>query len=252
MSLSDSPSTAGAGTASVPVANNPVANNPVANNPMANNGPPSRRALVPVPARPETVRQMSLPALLMALQRRWLLASVLGGVAMIAVAASVWTLLPAPKTVVRAVVHIAAKPEIILDRRPHDAGDFSNFQKTQMTVVKSQLVLRAALSQPDVATLAVVREPALPVEWVMQELEVDFANGPEVLRIVLKGENADELKVLVNAVMTAYLREFINNERVKQRERLDHLTTLKQERETKLREKRKVLEAFAPKLGVGD
>src|SRR5262245_59580072 len=99
MSHPESPSTTGAGTVTVPAANNSHA--------------PSR-ALVPVPARPENARQLNLPALLAALRRRWLLAAVLGTIAALIVGAAVWTLLPPPKTVVRAVVHIATKRDFPL------------------------------------------------------------------------------------------------------------------------------------------
>jgi len=150
------------------------------------------------------------------------------------------------------MIHIAAKPEALLPGRAFDTGDFANFQKTQMTVVKSQLVLNAAVRNPEVAALELVQRQAAPVEWLMQELEVDFSMGPEVLRIALKGDDPEALKVVVNGVMKAYLEEFINNQEVKRRERLDQLKNLREKQQNVVRAKRELLETFTPKLGTGD
>jgi capsular exopolysaccharide synthesis family protein len=151
------------------------------------------------------------------------------------------------------MVHLASSPEHILNSKVHDPGrDFSYLQKTQMTVVRSQLVLKAALKQPRVAELSIVAEKPSPLEWLTREIEVDFSMGPEILSIALAGDKPEELKTLVNAVMKAYLDEFVNQEVKKRRERLEHLKELRAQHEVILRAKQKILEQFAPKLGAGD
>jgi succinoglycan biosynthesis transport protein ExoP len=203
-------------------------------------------------SRPDTGRALNASALVSAVRRRWLLGGTLGLMAAAVAAAVVWTIVPAPRATARAMVHIAAKPEGGLPGRVQDPNDFANFQRTQLTVVKSQLVLNAALRNPHVLALEIVHEQAAPMEWLMQELEVDFSMGPEVLKIAMKGEDGDALKVLVNAVMHAYLTEFINHQEVKRAERLEQLKTLRTKHEKVVHDKRAIVEAFTPKLGTGD
>jgi succinoglycan biosynthesis transport protein ExoP len=220
------------------------------------NGPPAAvppAAAPPAAAAPAAAPPLSLLVLVGALRRCWLRGGLLALVAAGAAALGIWLVVPPPKATARAMVHIAAKPEAILQGRPQDAGEFANFQKTQITVVKSQLVVKAALRDPQVAAaLDVVRRQAAPVEWLMYELEVDFSMGPEVLRIALQGDDAESLKLVVNGVMKAYLEEFINNQEIKRKDRLEHLKQLRDKHEMALRAKRELLETFTPKLGTGD
>jgi hypothetical protein len=71
-----------------------------------------------------------------------------------------------------------------------------------------------------VAALITVAEKPNPLEWLTDEIQVDFSMGPEILSIALSGDKPEELVVLVNAVMKAYLDEFANEEVNKRRERL--------------------------------
>ncbi|HZY87031.1 MAG TPA: hypothetical protein VFE78_19505 [Gemmataceae bacterium] len=202
-------------------------------------------AAAPLPA-------LNALTLLLALRQRWKLALLLGLLAAASASASAWYLAPRPTYKARAMVHLSSTPERIL-RQGHDAGpDFSFFQKTQLTVVKSQLVLKAALKQPQVAELSTVAEKPSPLEWLTQEIEADFSMGPEILSISLAGDRPQELVVLVNAVMRAYLDEFVNEEDTKRRARLEHLKGLRAQRERVLKTKQQLLEKFAPKLGDGD
>lgn len=261
MSLSESPmngsSSPGDSNGHAANTGSPTGNGDARQDPASGNGATPRKPAAdrnphPPLLRPEAARPVNLLALLGALRRRWLLAATLGLVVAVVAAAAVWSVVRPPKATARAMVHIAAKPEAILVGRPQDPNDFANFQKTQMTVVKSQLVLSSALSNPDVAGLDIIQRQAAPLEWLMQEIEVDFTMGPEVLRISMKGDDAESLKVIVNGVMKAYLEEFINNEDTKRKEHLQHLKSLLEEREAARRAKRDLLEKFTPRLGTGD
>jgi capsular exopolysaccharide synthesis family protein len=174
---------------------------------------------------PPTFSRLPTPAvLLVALRRCWLLALVLGLAAAGAAVYLLQDLVPAAPYTVAAMVHIAAAPDALLGPpAPDSESRFVYLQKTQMTLVKSQLVLDAALNDPGVASLDVVRKQANPKEWLSQGLLVDFTKGPEILQISMKGDNPAALKMVVNAVMKAYLDEFINTEA---REREEHLKRL--------------------------
>src|SRR5205823_4696374 len=192
-------------------------------------------------------------SLLLALRRRWGLALLLGLLGGAAAAAAAWFLAPAPTYKARAMVHLSSAPEAILNRQVHDPGrDFGALQQTQKTVVRSQLVLNAALKQPHVSALSIVTENPNPVEWLTKEIEADFSMGPEILSISLAGDKPEELVTLVNAVMKAYLDEYANEEVKKRQARLEHLKGLKAQQENILKAKLKIVERFAPRLGAGD
>lgn len=192
-------------------------------------------------------------SLLMALRRRWGLALLLGLMGGAAAAVAAWFLAPPPTYKARAMVHLSSAPEAILNRQVHDGGrDFGALQQTQKTVVRSQMVLNAALKQPDVSALSIVTENPNTLAWLTKEIEADFSMGPEILSISLAGDKPEELVVLVNAVMKAYLDEFANEEVKKRQARLEHLKGLKAQQENVLKAKLKILERFAPKLGAGD
>jgi capsular exopolysaccharide synthesis family protein len=207
------------------------------------------KALVP----PTLSRTPTLPGLLAALQRRWLLALVLAFPCAAAAVLVTQAVMPVAKYTVAAMVHIASVPEAVLGQANQDnETKFTYFQKTQMTLVKSQIVLDAVLKDPRVAALPIVGQEASPKEWLAREIEVDFSKGPEILRIAMKGDKTDELKILINAVMKAYLDEFINTEERRRRAHLEQLTELRTGHEKILAQKRAALRAFAPRMGNGD
>src|SRR5439155_15026761 len=88
-------------------------------------------------------------ALLASLHRRWLLALVLGLGAMVGSAYSLWKYLPVAYTV-RTLLHVASNRPTTGMLSGYSEGllDFTNFQKTQIAIIKSRLVMRAALDQP--------------------------------------------------------------------------------------------------------
>jgi hypothetical protein len=78
---------------------------------------------------------------------------------------------------------------------------------------------------------------------------VDFKKAPEILRISLKGERPDEMVVLVDAVVKAYLDELFNHEVALRKALLRKLEEQQGGDKKILAEKRKVLAAIAIKLG---
>jgi capsular exopolysaccharide synthesis family protein len=145
--------------------------------------------------------------LLKALRRCWLLALavglVLGGLAAVAA----WCTPVFSKSGAYALVKINAQPTSIVFPQRESEVDYEKYQKTQVVLVKAQQVLKAALAQPAVAELAVVREQSNPLEWLERDLTADFLTGPEILRVALKGDKQDQLAVVVGAVAEEYLRE---------------------------------------------
>ena len=84
-----------------------------------------------------------------------------------------WQHLPGPFTA-SALVYIAKTPPRVMSTSPNEAAssqeDFDEYRRTQEAMVKSRLVLNAALRQPKIADLSIIRDHADPVEWLEKEL----------------------------------------------------------------------------------
>jgi hypothetical protein len=83
------------------------------------------------------------------------------------------------------------------------------YRRTQATLIRSKLVLNAALRDPKVFLLSMLREQSNQLEFLESIIRVDFDLGPDTMRIGANGENTDELTVLVVAVRDAYLHEIV-------------------------------------------
>ncbi len=113
-------------------------------------------------------------------------------------------------------------------------------------------MLNAALKKEGVAKLPIVAQQIDPIEWLEKELQVDFANGSEILRISMSGEEAAVPMVLVNAVTQAYLDEVVDDEAKHRRERYDLLKQTWNRYQEDLREKRKELRRLTEEAGSDD
>src|SRR5262249_20570007 len=121
--------------------------------------PPTTRALVPLGAPPRPVAPLPPPAalsaapnlvgLLLALRRRWLLALSLALLCGAVAAVAVWFLRPVTFTA-RTLLHIKSYEEPLIFPIQEGRPDFSNYQRVQVALVKSRLVLNSALRDPKV------------------------------------------------------------------------------------------------------
>jgi capsular exopolysaccharide synthesis family protein len=187
-------------------------------------------------------------ALLKALRRRWLLASVLGILAAAATAVGVWFFLPAGKYTAYAKLYMPMREEkpVVWGPEREAAADFLNFQRTQVAILRGRPVLYDALRKPKVKplNLEAVAKNVLPVEWLEKELRVEFPDGPELPRVTMTGDDDVLPKVLVSAVVEAYLEAQDNRQKERRQDRLDKLKDIKRkysEQVTLLRDKRKKL-----------
>jgi capsular exopolysaccharide synthesis family protein len=209
-----------------------------------------------VPAQVERRKSSSIlpsySALLKALQRHWLLNSMLGVFLASLASAAAWFVLPTTKPTATAVLHLSADRPSIIDDRGNSRADFSTYQVSQKTLLASRLVIAAALRRPDVSELAIVREQRDPISWLQKELKIEFRAGSEFMQLSLGGRQADELKVLLTAVTDAYLQEVVDRERNKQVQHLKQLEEVQAQYEESLRRKRKSVREMALAVGTGD
>ncbi|HMF10914.1 MAG TPA: hypothetical protein VKE94_01370, partial [Gemmataceae bacterium] len=190
----------------------------------------------------------SLAALLRAGRRRWPALLGLGVLGAALSAGLVWAAYPARYSV-QALIHVASNN----GRGAYESeADLSNFQRTQAALLKSQSVLRAALDKPEIAALREVRARADPVASLQKDLATDTTLGPEVLRVALTGDYPEDLPVLVNEIVRAYLRDYAAKEETRAAARLRQLRENYRRCADSLREKRQRVRSRELQLGIDD
>ena len=157
------------------------------------------------------------------------------------------------KSIVRTTLYVAAKPPTISSSiAVENRIDFATYQRTQIALVKSRLVLNAALGDPKVMGLTILREQPNPVDWVEKQIKADYKIAPEILSISMTGDQPEELSILVEAVRDAYLREIVNREHNELNTRLEALKDFYSAKEKIVSRRRQTLRGLAQALGSHD
>jgi RNA polymerase sigma factor (sigma-70 family) len=149
---------------------------------------------------------------------------------------------------------------LIEEREPHllpegqrpapGSGDTAAFRRTQVVLIGSRLVLRAALRRPEVAGLAILKTNEDPVGWLEKNLRAVLIENTGVVRISVAEGSAAERAALANAVADAYMQEVIGTEQEHKQKRLTELDKLRNEHEEVLRDKRQRLVKLGQVLGA--
>jgi hypothetical protein len=133
------------------------------------------------------------------LNRRIAFAVLFGSLAGLAVAVGVWFLLPVTRSA--AIVRLQV-------RNPNPAIGVAAFQKQQIALAKTRIVLNDALQRLDPAILAraqfLVSIEGEPVEELEKHLKIEFV-GPELMAMTSVGHGDDaDLGIIIGAVAEAY------------------------------------------------
>ena len=183
------------------------------------------------------------------MRQRWALALGLGTVMAVSAALAAWGLVPSPKYKATALLKVDMLPPKVLFPTAENQPDFKTYQATQLALLKSRLVLNAALRRPEVAALESVRQQADPVDWLERQLVVELPAHSELLRISISGDRPRELATLTNAVADAYMEEIVTKEHRDRLERHEKLQKLYADRQTALATKRATQRKLAEAVG---
>ena len=191
-------------------------------------------------------------SLLQALSRRWVLALGIGLLSAIVVGGATYALVPPAKYTARALLQVSSHPPKIIFDTAEVPTDYRTFQRTQVALIKSRHVLNAALRDPKVAALPSVRQQQDQVEWLEEEVKVEFPGNSEVLQITMSGDHPGDLAVLVNSITEAYLKTVVEVDQNDRRDRLEKLRKLWNKYQDDLKSKRQSLKSLAEAAGSDD
>jgi polysaccharide biosynthesis transport protein len=191
------------------------------------NGAPTGLTIAAPPVAPaqDVLRGgMDANSLMHALRRRWLLALCIGSLVGASTAIALWLLFPESSSAVALFEVSNEQQSLLRDKNQHTPQDFDILKKTQLALLKSNFVLTAALRDPGIASLSILAGEPEPVEWLQEELVVDFPQNGEILSISLSGDApTEDLQRLVDAVAKAYKEEVLGQEQQRQTATLDLL-----------------------------
>ena len=210
--------------------------------------PPSTLHPLPEAAPPVLSAPPSLESLLHALRRRWLAALGCGLLAGLLGAAVAGYIVPAQYTA-QTLLQIAP-------RALHNGADGEDglltYQRTQSALVKSYAVIQGTLERPTTADLPTVRNQSDPIEWLSKALLTDSLLGPEIIRVTLSGDRAEDVAILLNELTRVYMKESAAKEEGRILERMKQLKQNYADCAENLRERRQTLLIREEESGVDD
>jgi polysaccharide biosynthesis transport protein len=181
------------------------------------------------------------------LRYRWATVLFLGGALAGAMAYGAYAVIPAKYTTYSIIRVAPQDPRIYYNEDPHGRGDFASYLKTQAGVLRSHFVLNAALRDPEIAALPMLKAQEDPIRFLEEELQIDFSDGSELIKPKLSGDDPRAITMIVNAIHDAFFSEVVEAERKRKQARLKQIDDSVTKMQTDLEQK------FPPvKPGVAD
>jgi hypothetical protein len=185
------------------------------------------------PMRPEILSaKPTISCLLHALRRRKWLAVFLGLVLGGSLGAVGWFLSPT-KYEAAALLRVNLKEPSIYNNNGEGA-DFEAYRRNLGAMIKGSVVINKALDEKTFQESPIIRRnSADPANWLSDNIMADFPGNGELMKVSLCDIDPSGVPDLVNAVVTAYMKEVVETERNDKLIRRDNLEkklrTLKQQ-----------------------
>jgi len=154
------------------------------------------------------------------LRYRWATVVFLGGLLAAVFAYTAYSLIPAKYTTYSIIRVAPHDPRIYYNEDPQGRGDFNSYLKTQAGLLRSHFVLTAALRDPEVAALPILKAQEDPIRFLEEELLIDFSDGSELIKPKLSGDDPRAITMIVNAIHRAFFAEVVDAERRRKQARL--------------------------------
>jgi len=151
------------------------------------------------------------------------------------------------------LLRVCAAPDDVLSQgkeQPFDAEQFDLYRQTQLALIKSRLVLDAALGKPGILDLECIVAADDPLAWLRERLNVAFLGDSEILSLRVYHNEADEAKQLAKAIQEAYMDEIVFSERKEALVRADILKRTYRMQVTSLKEMQNSLWQLEEQIGT--
>jgi len=162
----------------------------------------------------------------------------------------VWYIMPPYALMARALLRFDLVPSGFLDspQNQYYLANLATFQKTQQALIRSRPILSAALQRIAVENLPLLRSKKDPLAYLEGEVVADFSTSPEIMRISMTGTDAEDMRIIIDAVASTYLEQTSEKERnqvVSELQRLHELIARQEQKLVGKRERLRQLESAA-------
>lgn len=188
-----------------------------------------------------------------AIRRHWLPGLLIGVILAGACGVGTWFLLPKRYTA-RSGIQVSWKEKTLLNTSSYvQQQEYEVFKATQAQLLRSPVVLMAALRKPGITALDIYKREAIdPIGWLRDDLSVGFPADAEIMQVSLTDKNGKEVMQVVQAVVESYLSEIVETERNQKARELTNLAEVLAAKEREIRAKRTALKQLAEELGTAD
>lgn len=189
------------------------------------------------PARPPHKPDADNPAarILVYVRLHWLTILFAGALLGAGLGYGAWTLLP-PKYESYALFRVSQVPHVVgsTGEPSRNQGNFTTLVKTYAGLMKTEFVYRYALREGRLGELPTLKGQKDPQKFLEEKLQVSSKEGSEIITLSLQGENPDDIRKIVDAVVKAYDKEVILRETNEATAHRELLATAKQKLEKQL------------------
>lgn len=201
--------------------------------------------------RPEILTARPDPlTLARSLRRHWLLAAILAFCSGSTAFVLAYLLIPLNYEV-DALIEVKRSEESahISNRGAKDPKAIDAFIQSQPYLVTSPMVLMAALRDPDVSQLSMLKNEPDKARWLKDNLIVGYLGDSEIMRIMMRDAHPQEMVSIVNAVKDAYLVEVASSGRDEKRRQLETLRNEFKSLEDKIKKNEEIYNRLKVELG---
>lgn len=168
------------------------------------------------------------------------------------IAAGVWFYMPLPKHTSAVVFHLSGYTPRVMNAGAETQIDLRSYGIQQAATVKRRQVLSNVLKNPEVEKSIILRDQPDRLAWLDKNLLIDFKTGPEFMRVLIEGDNPDELLAIIKSVSVAYQAAVDQRDNGARKQRLLLIEEALQQQQTENSAKLKRIDVIAQSLKTTD
>ncbi len=185
------------------------------------------------------------------LRRKWLPGLLIGGTLAALVSAMLFFLIPVSFEAISLLRVNRSEPHVI--RRSFSSDqEYVAYKQTQATLVTSPFVLSAALREPGITQLPTLQNVDNGLDWLTRQIRVNYPGDSEIMQVGMHGDRNDDIKKIVDAVVTAYLYEIGQSEKTEKSRKLQTLRAQHRRNDQLIKDKSEVINRLSEQYGSRD
>jgi capsular polysaccharide biosynthesis protein len=134
-----------------------------------------------------------------------------------------------------------------------NGADFESYRQNQISMIKGNLVINRALDEKSVQDSPIIRRHSSdPTNWLSDNLVAEFPGNGEIMQVSLRYEDPNGVSDIVNAVVTAFVKEVVVRERDDKLIRRDNLDKKLRSYKQQVLDKQRQLFELSQQIGTAD